>query len=161
MNRRPVIGYLLFLALSFTVIYSFGCSVKAEEQKSSSSKTGQDNTLYILNSEKDAQGMKAMLETDDFRKIDEQWNHIHRARDYEKSNKYDLAEIEFKKAIEADKSDQGVSRRGLARIYEASGKYEQALEQINWLLERTSRPDVKADLLTRKQTLEKRLTDQT
>lgn len=101
--------------------------------------------------------MKAMLETDDFRKIDEQWNHIHRARDYEKSSKYDLAEIEFKKAIEADKSDQGVPRRGLARIYEASGKYEQALEQIEWLIKRTSRKDVLDELFTRKQTLEKLL----
>lgn len=104
---------------------------------------------------------EAMINNKSFKQIDAQWDRIDQARVYERTGNYELAEIEFKKAIEADPSDQGVPRRGLARIYEASGQYQKALDQINWLLERTSRQDVKDELLTRKQTLEKLLVAKT
>jgi len=88
---------------------------------------------------------------------------VKRAGAYEDAKNYEMAEIEYKKAIQLapEKIDEWESRSGLARIYEATGQYELAIEQLDWLIKGKPRKDVIDKLLSRKQTLEKLLAEQT
>jgi len=165
MDKRPMIKSIWDFVLFFVVIFFLaGCSNKVEEKTEnrepkihSSSNTNRDTTLYVVPGKKAAEEMETMMKTDSFKRINEWGNHINQGIRYEQAKNYEQAEIEFKKAIEADRSDQGVPRRGLVRVYETTGQYQLALDQIDWLIQRTSRKDVLDELLTRKQKLEQLL----
>ncbi len=166
MNNQPLIKNVSVLVL-FLFIPAFllaGCSAKAQDQSKDQgltatlpSNANRDTTVYIVPGKKEAEGVKSMMESDRFNKISTWGRYINQGIGYEQAGKYEQAEVEFKKAIEVDKNDQGVPRRGLARVYEATGQYQLALEQINWLIQRTSRKDVLDELIVRKQNLEKLL----
>lgn len=156
MNKK-----ILAIAFVFAIFTQAGCSAETEnkktgtiEQSSASGKPG----LVVITGKKEGEAMIEGL-----KEIQPWADQIHKARAYEKAGDYRQAEIEYKRAIELspDQPDQGVARSGLIRIYEASGKYKLAIEQIDWLLAQGLRQDVTDKLLAQKQTLEKLLVEQT
>jgi len=163
---RNAVGLVVLMAAISACLAS--CSSRAEENKKgittvSPSTAGNTTSVYVVHDKKEAEEMKAMLQTERFRKIDAQWSQIHKAGAYEKAKDYKQAEIEYKKAIELapEKIDETVPRAALADIYEATGQYEKAIEQLDWLIKGKPRKDVLDELLTRKQSLEKLLAEQT
>ena len=76
--------------------------------------------------------------------------------EYEKEGKYDLAIEQYKKALEMG-GPEWVERALLAGAYEKSGQYELAVQEINWLIPRIARQEVKDEYIARKQKLEELL----
>ncbi len=96
---------------------------------------------------------------DDLKKADDYWGHNNLAWDYQKSGQYDKAVDEYKKAIEviqnspgdewpnlkkedADRINQNAkidaqifSRYGLIEALDRSGKYEEAIQNVDWLMQ--------------------------
>lgn len=155
---------ILAIAFIFTLFIQVGCSSQAEDKvihKKSEhveSSTAGSQKLVVFAGKKEGEAMIEGL-----KEIQPWANQVKKAANYEEEDDYKQAEIEYLKAIELspDKADQGVARSGLIRIYEATGKYKLAIEQIDWLLAQGLRKDVTDKLLAQKQNLEKLLADQT
>jgi tetratricopeptide (TPR) repeat protein len=86
------------------------------------------------------------------RRIDEKMKHEIKGNAYFKQGKYELAVEEYKKA-----PNKWMSHYGLADTYEAMGRYEDAINEIDWLIAQNPRPDVIQELQERKERLEKLL----
>ena len=156
---------ILFLAIILMLSSFFiSCSSKANEPNVKKNKSNaesvsaeQPKVIAILNSGKDVENWKRMNEMESFQKIDAWGAMLNEAENYEKIKQYNKAEEAYKAAIKLDPEHQGVARYGLADIYEATGQYQLALEQIEWLMEGQTRQDVLAELQARKQKLEQLL----
>jgi len=79
--------------------------------------------------------------------------HLDEGMRYAEQGKYDLAISEYKKAAEL--GDKWVPKMRLAQLYEKTGQYKLALQELNWLISKNPREDVLNDLTERKQRIEK------
>jgi len=161
---KAVPGIVLLLAGCLLASCSNRATEDTEKQKiidSPSVKWG--TTVYIVPGKKEAEGVKAMMEAEGFKKINEWGDHLNKAGRYEETKNYNLAEGEYTKALQLspNKTDEGAARIGLSRIYEVTDRYQLAIQQIDWLLSRDLRKDVLERLRLRKQKLEKLLSEQT
>lgn len=73
---------------------------------------------------------------------------------YEEEGKYDLAVEQYKKALDTH-HDDWMAHCGLARVYEKSGQYELAIQEIDWIVAQNPRQQVKDEYMAQKQRLEK------
>jgi tetratricopeptide (TPR) repeat protein len=79
---------------------------------------------------------------------------------YEDEGKYDLAIEQYKKAMElGENDDKALCRVLLADVYEKSGQYELAIQEIDWIIAQNPREEVKDEYIARKQKLEKLITE--
>jgi len=72
---------------------------------------------------------------------------------YAGQGEYDLAISEYKKAAEL--GDKWVPKMRLSQLYEKTGQYKLALQELNWLISKNPREDVLNELTERKQRIEK------
>lgn len=87
------------------------------------------------------------------KRVHEEELQLDKARDYEKEGKYDSAISEYKKAAEL--GDKWVPKMRLSQLYEKTGQYQFALQELTWLISKNPREDVLSDLTERKQRIEK------
>jgi len=91
---------------------------------------------------------------DDFNKL---WEQLDISNDFRKKGDYEKAIFYREKALEFAKG-QGECfqvRMGLAKLYEMAKHYDLALEEYNWLLNNTKRPDVIKELMESRERIEK------
>jgi len=77
---------------------------------------------------------------------------------YAEQGEYNLAISEYKRAAEL--GGKWVPKMRLAQLYENTGQYKLALQELNWLISKNPREDVLNDLTERKQRIEKLTQDQ-
>lgn len=84
---------------------------------------------------------KKGLEEENFRAY---WDNLHLASSYEKKGDIGNAILYTKKALEIAKSkgDTFQAKMGLARLYRENKQYELAIEEYEWCIEYSNRPDV-------------------
>ena len=92
-------------------------------------------------------------------RISEEGEQIDKAMKLEKEGKYDLAILEYKKALEMGMSESE-ARYGLSICYEKTGQYDLAIEQIDWFISKKPGEDAMKNLIQRKAHIQKLLQEQ-
>ena len=96
----------------------------------------------------------------DLNKVGRYYAYEQKGDSFMKLEEYDKAVEEYKTAIKVIESgndsdeikafSQGMPRHYLAQAYEKAGRYQEALEQIQWLLDHKPLDHVKQELLAKK-----------
>jgi len=139
----------IFLILVVIISAFYVISVPVRNRKSKKTYTTSSGTMLIggMASDKNKiEDFKKSLENDKaHRKF---WDYIHMSSAEQEKKDYEKAIFYENKALEAarGKGDEFQARMGLARLYEQTKQYKLALEQYDWLLDYSNRPDVIAKL---------------
>ncbi len=69
-------------------------------------------------------------------RVNKEGDQINKAFAYEKEGKFDLAILEYKKALEMVNGGgyEGIIHGGLSNCYEKLGQYDLAIKEIDWLI---------------------------
>lgn len=94
---------------------------------------------------------------EDIQKMEMQWAIIRTARSLEESGNLEEAVTNYNMALSM--GDQNVPRQALLEVYEKMGKYDKALEQVEWFLSGNQNEQGRAETLKVKERLLKKLHD--
>jgi len=96
-----------------------------------------------------------MTYVQEIKKMESQWQVLHVAYQKEKEGDLNSAILFFRKALLM--GDQNVPRNALARLYEKTGQYEKALEQVQWFLKGDQNEQGRQASLADKQRLSRKI----
>ncbi len=113
------------------------------------------DTQFCIVTDEDIIQQRMSAHQKEIGKVKNQWQVLHKAYDLEKSGNYDLAIVLFRKSITM--GDQNVPRLALQQIYEKTGEYEKALEQVEWFLKGNQNEQGRAKTLEDKSRLLKKI----
>ena len=149
---------IFFLLIISQLLLASGCRAaqdKNGDQIMSENQKPQKTHYHVIGESKAIEAFGKELS-----KPDEAWDLIHEGSRLYRNKEYDLATLKLKRALELPGGDKWVARSRLEEAYEAKGEYALALKEVTWKIEQHQKEEVPAELLNKKQNLEKLLADQ-
>jgi tetratricopeptide (TPR) repeat protein len=160
MQIQNILLYLITINICFALV---SCAQESKEEPLTKDNLAMDvsfdkdkSTAYVFTGTK-TQVEKGKSSFEYFQKrVDPALDIVLNAGDLSRNGKYDKAETEARRALAQSKTRvvDMLAHSRLLRIYEATKKYPQAIEEINWLLEHVNQY-AKPALIEKKKQLQK------